>query len=158
MVYMCCDKPSLETDGDFYRKCVNCGADQTIPQIRERQLEEAGRTMSNPSKVTGGEWRLISSCHGLEIYSGGRYIATIPVSSVEHIAEEDHANARLLAASKDLREALEALLSATWDEFCAQGYDREPTDLDEVSSRSQSVKDGLTKARAALAKADGGSK
>lgn len=111
--------------------------------------------MSNQSKVTGGEWRSDPTSGTAGLYNVRVYGEGFPEIGRILTCTDSKGDADLIAASKDLREALEALLSATWDEFCAQGYDREPTDLDEVSSRSQSVKDGLDKARTALAKANG---
>lgn len=110
--------------------------------------------MSEQSKVTGGEWRLVNADHAeeIDIYSGGRYIASIPVSGTEHIAEEDRANAHLLAASKDMKEAGQKLMQLVDDPkvqlMLAGGND--------VDSKGWKLTEALHELRQALAKADGG--
>lgn len=76
------------------------------------------------SKHTATPWRL-NSRH--DIYSGSRFVGSTYPSQVEHIAEEDHANAQLivravnahaalLAASQSAKDELERLMAILGDE------------------------------------------
>lgn len=97
-------------------------------------------------KGTPGEWNL-------ELYSGGAFEISVgkPIDGMMLLLasrggharriEEMHANARLLAASKDLLEALQSVVMYFWT------ADREPGGLSEGDVESL--------ARAAIAKALG---
>lgn len=86
--------------------------------------------MSNELKVTGGEWFIRDeSDEPFEITSLSRKgrisICEVAVGYEGPVEVEQQANARLLAASKKLYEALDAMRSM-WATVCdAQGWERD---------------------------------
>ena len=84
----------------------------------------------------------------------------IPDSHIEREAEEELANAHLIAAAPDLLEAVEKL--SAWVELMVKYLGVEPEDVDLVFSNSKtgqsedvSLKEHLEQARAAIAAAKG---
>jgi hypothetical protein len=96
---------------------------------------ERSASCSGSARHTPGPWRA-SKTRPFDVYSAeGRYIGTTKGNHAlpEHIADEDKANARLIAAAPELLSMLKRIIRAT-----DEGYDDAVWKLIELASETVS--------------------